>query len=134
MRPLIGITLAAQSPADRPPRFLINQSYARAIELAGGTPILIPSFGASATLRFTFEALDGILLPGGADLQPSTYGATRQTTTDEGDATVDETELTLAGWALAEDKPILGICRGLQVLNVALGGTLIQDIPAEVPG
>jgi putative glutamine amidotransferase len=133
MRPLIGITGAIEAKADRPPRFRINQAYARAIELAGGVPVLIPSFGPTETLRATFEALAGIVLPGGADLQPSTYGAERHVETDEGNAILDETELALARWALEEGKPVLGICRGQQCLNVAAGGTLYQHIPDDIP-
>src|SRR5207244_600164 len=116
------------------PQFRLYQSYARAVERAGGAPVLIPCFGATDTLRATYDALDGVLLPGGADIQPSTYNAARHPATDEGDAALDETELALARWALAEGKPILGICRGQQCLNVAAGGTLYQDIADEIPG
>jgi len=134
MRPRIGIPTAPLLDAERPPRFRINQAYARAVELGGGAPLLIPCLGASESLRVAFDSIDGVLLPGGGDLQPSTYGAKPHPSTDEGDATQDATELALARWALAEGKPVLGICRGQQVLNVAAGGTLLQDIPDEVPG
>lgn len=112
----------------------MNQSYARAVAGAGGVPVLIPPLGASEALRALFETLDGLLLPGGGDLDPSTYGAVPHPKLGGIDPTLDETELALARWALAENKPVLGICRGQQCLNVAAGGTLLQDIPSEIPG
>jgi len=134
MRPLIGITTSTQTEPDRPPRFRLNQAYARAVELAGGAPVLIPSLGPTEALYAIFDALDGLLLPGGADMQPSTYGAEPHPMLESVDPALDETELALARWALAEEKPVLGICRGQQCINVAAGGTLFQDIPSEVPG
>lgn len=135
MRPLIGITCATHSSESGRRWFGLYQSYARAIALAGGAPVLIPTLGASETdsLRRLFDSLDGLLLPGGADLQPSTYGAEPQPHLGEVDPELDETEIQLARWALAERVPVLGICRGQQTLNVAAGGTLYQDIPSDLP-
>jgi len=131
---LIGITCYNLASAeDRPAKFGLNHAYAKAIELAGGTSLLMPSLGATESLRRLFDILDGVLLPGGADFQPATYGAEPHPSTDEGDALHDEAELALARWALDEGKPVLGICRGQQCLNVAEGGTLIQDVPTQVP-
>jgi putative glutamine amidotransferase len=135
MLPLIGMTCATLAGKEgRPPGFRLNQAYARAVAHGGGVPVLIPSLGASDGLRALFDMLHGVLLPGGGDLEPSTYGAERHPKTEEADASLDDTELALARWALAEDKPILGICRGQQCLNVAAGGSLLQDISSEVPG
>ena len=135
MQPLIGVTCATGSGGEnRPLIFRINQAYARAIALAGGVPVLIPSLGVSDGLRALYDTIDGILLPGGADIAPSYYGEEPHPTADTPDVPLDETEIALARWALAEAKPVLGICRGQQVLNVAAGGTLIQDIPSELPG
>jgi putative glutamine amidotransferase len=135
MQPLIGLTCATASGGEgRPLIFRINQAYARAVASAGGVPVLIPSLSATAGLRALYDTLDGILLPGGADIDPARYGEAPDPTVDAPDPSLDETELALARWALAEAKPILGICRGQQVLNVAAGGTLVQDIPSEVPG
>jgi len=137
LRPLIGITCATYAgEGGRPDRFGLNQAYARAVAFAGGTPVLIPSLGAAhvSAVRPIFEALDGLLLPGGADMQPSTYGAEPHPKLGGVDPPSDETELQLARWALAEQLPVLGICRGQQCLNVAAGGTLYQDILSEVPG
>lgn len=135
MLPLIGITCSTLADEEARPRgFRLNQAYPRAVALASGAPVLIPSLGASDTLRCLFDALDGLLLPGGADIQPPLYGAAPHPQLGRVDPPLDETELTLARWALAEEKPVLGVCRGQQCLNVAAGGTLFQDIPSEVPG
>ena len=135
MRPLIGIPCSTAIDADSPPGYRVNQAYARAVELTGGSPVLIPLLSPeSPALRALFDALDGILLPGGADLQPETYGASRHSKLGAVDPERDATELALARWALAESKPILGICRGQQCLNVAAGGSLFQDIESEIPG
>jgi putative glutamine amidotransferase len=134
MLPLIGLTCAPASRGeDRPLVFQLNQAYATAVTRAGGVPVLIPPLGASESLRAAYESVDAILLPGGADLHPSLYGEEPHPTVYGVDAVLDETELALARWALAEEKPIFGICRGQQTLNVAAGGTLIQDIPSQVP-
>ncbi len=137
MQPLIGITCAtAAGEVGKPRRFGLNQAYARAVALAGGAPVLIPSLGAAQTeaLRSLFDAVDALLLPGGADLQPATYGARPHPELGPVDPGLDETELQLARWALDEGKPVLGLCRGQQCLNVAAGGTLYQDIPSEITG
>ena len=85
-------------------------------------------------LRQTYERLDALLLTGGGDIHPSCYKAEISLFTEDIDRERDEVEIQLARWAVADDKPLLGICRGIQVLNVALGGTLIQDIREEVAG
>ncbi|HEY3117865.1 MAG TPA: gamma-glutamyl-gamma-aminobutyrate hydrolase family protein [Chloroflexota bacterium] len=135
MHPLIGIPCSTAASADNPPGYHVNQAYARAVEQTGGVPILIPLLSPdSPALRALYDALDGILLPGGADLQPQSYGATPHPKLGSVDPNRDATELALARWALAESKPILGICRGQQCLNVAAGGSLFQDIASEIPG
>ncbi len=135
MLPLIGIPCSTASGKDSPPGYRLNQAYALAIEQAGGTPTLIPLLNPdSPALRSLFDAVDGILLPGGADIDPLTYGAEPHPKLGSLDPERDTTELALARWALAENKPILGICRGQQCLNVAAGGSLYQDIASEIPG
>jgi len=136
MRPLIGITCATHSTESGRRWFGLYQSYAKAVALVGGAPVLIPSLGAEETdsLRPLFDSLDGLLLPGGADIQPSCYGAEPHPQLGAVDPPLDETELQLGRWALDEQKPVLGICRGQQTLNVAAGGNLYQDIPTELPG
>ncbi len=133
MRPLIGMTCSTHA-GTRVLGYRLNQSYARAIAAAGGTPVLLPTLQDREVLRALFDSLDGLLLPGGTDIQPSIFGSEPHPSLDEVDPPLDEAELLLARWALSEEKPVLGICRGHQVLNVAAGGTLYQDIDSEIPG
>jgi putative glutamine amidotransferase len=135
LRPLIGMTCGTLVDPNgrRPTKFSINQAYVRAIADAGGTPFLIGPIGDVDVLRGQFAAVHGLLLPGGGDIEPSFYGAAPTAELDGVDVPLDEAELTLARWALSEGKPFFGICRGHQCMNVAAGGTLIQDIPTEVP-
>jgi putative glutamine amidotransferase len=103
------------------------------VEEAGGVPILIPQLHDLSALETLLERLDGLLLPGGIDIAPVRYGEEPHPKLGDTDPSVDEMELTLAHWALREDKPLLGICRGMQMLNVALGGTLYQDLEEMFP-
>lgn len=131
MYPLIGITSADSVLNGK----LYNRVYApnaHAIARAGGLPVYIPTGLDDVTLRALYERLDAVLLPGGPDVDPSYYGAARHPMTLEIDDQRDKLELTVTRWAVQDDLPVFGICRGHQVLNVALGGTLVQDIPSEV--
>jgi len=134
-RPLIGITThpstAGAGPADQLPA---QAAYVRAIAEAGGVPVHIPLSLMEYDLAVLFDRLDGLLLSGGGDIDPALYGALPSTSLRGVDAARDRTELVLARWAATRGKPLLGICRGLQVVNVACGGTLIQDIGAEHAG
>lgn len=127
-RPLIGITSHDTSDADRETLDLFLSQITAAVAAAGGNPVTIPPDADPATLRDIFAELDGLLLSGGGDLDPATYGATPTALVAGVDPRRDRAELELARRALAEGKPVLGICRGLQVLNVASGGTLYRDI------
>jgi len=133
-RPVVGITSFAFKQRRRPPRFGLNQSYCRAVELAGAAPILLPPLQDQAVLRAYYERVDGLLFSGGDDIDPDLYGESRHEKCGTIEPERDGMELTLARWAATEGKPLLAICRGIQVLNVALGGTLYQDIAAQVPG
>jgi len=134
-QPVIGITGRTDQSA-RPPNlslFSITPTYVQAVELGGGAPVVIPPHLEEAKLRAIFERLNGLILSGGGDILPALFGEQ-----DNGflwfvDERRDRAELALARWALAEEIPLLAICRGAQVLNVAAGGTLIQDIPTQVP-
>ena len=106
-----------------------NQAYLAALQAAGATPVLVPLDTRDLD---GLEFADGLLLPGGVDVNPAAYGA-RDHPTSEWDDRIDELEFRLTRWALGRKLPILGICRGLQVLNVVLGGTLIQDLPSQRP-
>ena len=133
--PVIGITGRIDQSA-RPPNvslFSVGQAYVQAVQLDGGAPVIIPPHLEETELRAIFESIDGVLLSGGGDILPALYGEEDSGllwTVDEGR---DHTELALARWALTERRPMLAICRGIQVLNVAAGGTLVQDIPTQVP-
>lgn len=129
---VIGVTLRPFVGADLPPKLALNRAYFESLDSAGGTPLPIPVVHDVDRLRFYYELLDGLLLPGGADVEPRRYGAVAR-----GDCKLtlmpelDEVELTLARWAIADGLPMLGICRGIQVLNVACGGTLWQDLHVD---
>lgn len=126
--PLIGLPTLAIPPGPKPPRYGINQSYVRALVNAGCAPVLIPLLDDASRLRAIYERLDGIVFPGGADVAPHEYGEEPIGNLNVVEPQRDHMELTLARWAFADDLPALGICRGQQVLNVALGGTLWQDL------
>lgn len=130
-RPLIGITAASFEINGKP----YHRAYApnaAAVAAAGGLPVYVPPGLRPDLLRDLYARLDGLLLPGGPDVDPVIYGQPRHPLTREIDDPRDELELTLARWAVDDDLPVFGICRGHQVLNVALGGTLVQDIPSQV--
>ena len=137
-RPLIGITTQTLQaiddiPADLPLSWVMNQRYAHAVVAAGGVPVLVPLLDDDEILRAIFDRVDGLLLPGGVDLDPATYRAARQPKLGRVDPARDATELRLTRRALAEGKPLLGLCRGLQVISVACGGTLWQDLATDRP-
>jgi len=114
--PIIGIT---------PCRLLPD--YVESIRRAGGEPCVLELTGPAS-----LKDLDGVLLAGGGDIDPVNYNETRHPKTNDPDAARDAFELELARLAIESDLPMLGVCRGLQVINVAGGGTLIQDIASEV--
>ncbi len=135
-RPIIGIpTQTLHSidgiPEALPESWVMNQRYSRAVAAAGGLPVMIPLLDEEDTLRGLYDRMDAILIPGGVDLDPATYGESPLPTCGRLDPARDRVELRFARWAVAEGKPLFGLCRGLQILNVALGGTLYQDIAAQ---
>ncbi|MEM8856842.1 MAG: gamma-glutamyl-gamma-aminobutyrate hydrolase family protein [Chloroflexota bacterium] len=133
--PLIGIPTWQDTSVEYNgvPLFAINQSYIKALTAEGAIPILIPLNLDEEALRNIFDRLDGLFLSGGTDINPLQYG--EELTGHEGqfDSERDEVELKLARWALANNLPVLGICRGMQILNVAAGGTLYHDLATERP-
>jgi putative glutamine amidotransferase len=137
-RPVVGIpTQTLQSlggvSAEIPPSWVMSQRYILTLTAAGAIPWLIPLVD-EATLRGIYEGLDAVFLPGGADIDPATYGADPHPLCDKTDRDRDRVEVSLATWALADGKPVLGVCRGMQLINVAAGGTLYQDLAEELPG
>ncbi|MFN8378365.1 MAG: gamma-glutamyl-gamma-aminobutyrate hydrolase family protein [Anaerolineae bacterium] len=135
-KPLIGIpTFHDTSAADRlPERFGMGRPYIIALEAAGAAPVLLPLALGAETLQAIFSRLDGLFLAGGGDVNPACYGVTTHEKTHDIDDLRDQTELLLARWALDADMPLLGVCRGVQTLNVSAGGTLLQDVTTFVPG
>src|SRR5260370_40560526 len=129
---VIGIPLRPLSVAKLPPKLALNRTYFDALESAGAIALPIPIVHDLDRLRIYYELLDGLLLPGGADVEPRRYGAVaREDCNLNVMPELDEVELALAKWALEDELPMLAICRGIQVLNVACGGTLWQGLPAE---
>ncbi|HEY0969949.1 MAG TPA: gamma-glutamyl-gamma-aminobutyrate hydrolase family protein [Gemmatimonadales bacterium] len=116
------------------PRARTNVAYLSAVLAAGGIPVIVPPFGEPDTARAAAAVLarvDGLLLTGGSDIDPALYGAARHPATGDPDAARDATEIALVHAARERRLPLLAICRGAQILNVAYGGTLVQDIPSE---
>jgi len=134
MRPLIGIPCYAHIRVETGrPIYANNPTYVHAVESAGGLPIIIPMIKDLHILSALLTRLDGLLLPGGIDLHPSRYGEEVHPLTEEADLKLDEFEINLVSWALQQDIPVLGICRGMQLINIVLGGTLFQDIGNQYP-
>jgi putative glutamine amidotransferase len=134
-RPLIGVPMGRERSQRffGLPMYIMNQTYVRELEKRGALPVLIPLNMSEQTLRGIFERLDGLFLPGGEDIDPTNYGEERHPQLGPVDKERDRTELFLTRWALEIGMPIFGVCRGAQVLNVACGGTLYQDLLSQRP-
>jgi putative glutamine amidotransferase len=128
--PLIGLTLRAPDELNLTiPLLARNRAYFDALDAAGATPVGISASLSESRLRELFDVCDGICLPGGPDVGPELYGEEpRVDCSVEVDPELDRAEMLLVRWALDADKPLLAICRGPQLLNVALGGNLWQDV------
>ena len=112
----------------------VNGAYVRSVVAAGGVPLVLsPLIGAAHAAR-ALDAADGLLLTGGEDVDPAWYGAPHSPHCYTPNRERDLFELALFAAARQRGLPILGICRGIQLVNVAMGGTLFQDLPAERPG
>lgn len=132
-KPLIGITTAVkQFSAYGIDMLAAYERNVRAIERVGGVPVLIPATLGEEALRAIYDRLDGVLLPGGSDMDSKYWGEDLHPKANGIDPPRDRTEVQLTRWAVKEDRPIFGICRGHQVMNVALGGSLYQDIASMV--
>lgn len=130
----VGLTCSTiGSEAEHHPHYLgQNASYVQALVRAGAAPVLIPSLTDLDLLRSVYERIDALLLPGGGDIAPEHFGEKAHEKCGTPDPDRDHSELALIHWCVADHKPLLAICRGIQVLNVALGGSLYQDIGAQV--
>jgi putative glutamine amidotransferase len=131
VRPLVGIP--CQSNLRSPyRRHCVGQPYCRAVSVAGGAPVLIPALEDEGALLAAYERLDALLLAGGGDVEPHHFGQSRSARVSGVDRPRDKAELLLIRRAVGNGLPLLAICRGVQMLNVALGGTLYQDIAAQI--
>ena len=133
MLPRIGITGSVVPTRMGTRRTFLNEPYVLAIQEAGGLPLIITPAHAGSSLRALYELLDGLLLTGGEDVAPGRYGEAVASPSVETVPERDGVEFSLLEWALADGLPVLAICRGIQVLNVALGGSLYQDLPTDRP-
>src|SRR5262245_66013797 len=112
----------------------MSQRYVNVLTAAGAIPWVIPLLeGNEAALRSIYERLDGRFLPGGVDIDPAEYGEPRTSLCGRVDPARDWAELLLVRWALADKKPVLAVCRGAQLVNVAVGGSLYQDVGTQHP-
>jgi putative glutamine amidotransferase len=131
--PFIGVpgqTLQAIDgiPAELPTSWVMNHRYFTALASVGAAPVMVPLIEHDeAALRAIYDGLDGVFLAGGVDIDPDTYHEPREALCGRTDLARDNVEVKFAQWARADGKPLLGVCRGLQIMNVAAGGSLYQD-------
>ena len=130
--PTVAVT-ATSEPGKRYQEIRIHKAYTDALLGAGLIPLVVPPMTA-AKAKALLESVDGLVLTGVEDIDPDYFGEPRHPATGTAHDLRDECELALARAAAERKMPTLAICRGIQVLNVALGGSLVQDIPTEVPG
>ncbi len=131
--PRIGITASLR---DIPPvgAYLTGRDYVLSTKMAGGCPLLLPTTDDVQVIAQYVASIDGLLLTGGEDVDPSLYGEEPKAGLVRIDRARDDFEIELLQEAVTAGKRVLAICRGLQVVNVAFGGTLVQDIPTEMEG
>jgi len=131
MKPIIGINCDYKDEGKQPYSFT-NREYSKAIIAAGGIPFLLPIIKDKNDVKLLLKKIDGLLLTGGNDVPPQRYGEERHERTVCVHPDKDNSDITLVETAIRMKNPILAICYGTQLVNVALGGSLIQDIPSEV--
>ncbi len=135
MHPRIGISCRLKvGPGHDRTVVGVTDAFIDSIIEAGGLPVLIPLTTNQEILREIYDSVDALLIPGGEDVHPKFYGEEPHPKLGPTSEIRDRVEIQLIRWAYADDKPVLGICRGIQVINVALGGSLIQDIADQTPG
>lgn len=128
MTPLIGILPVV----DGEKKSKIENTYIRAVEASGGHVIMLPYTENAESIRRFVDMCDGFIFSGGADIEPCRYGEEKSEKCGETTPYRDAIEFAVFSEAIKTNKPIMGICRGSQLINVALGGTLYQDIPSEI--
>ncbi len=131
-RPVIGLTSRS---TNGPTRLTgVSRTYLAALESAGAAPLILPLGLGQDSWRALFDRLDGVLIPGGGDIGLQRLGIEGPAPIKETSEERDRLEFALVRWAVAEARPLLGICRGVQVMTVALGGTLYLDLGSQFPG
>ncbi|MFT3895796.1 MAG: gamma-glutamyl-gamma-aminobutyrate hydrolase family protein [Anaerolineales bacterium] len=133
MKPIIGITTNSATNSYGQPYINLQQSYVRVIQQAGGVPVLIPSSIADDGWDALYSRLDGVLFSGGGDVALDHFAGEPHPRIDDVDPARDSVEIKMVQAAASDGKPFLGICRGCQVVNVALGGTLYTHLPDQLP-
>ena len=133
-KPLIGITPYRQTHEQGFPLLTLAEAYVQAVSQAGGVPVSIPLGLSEDQIQTLVYRLDGVLFSGGGDIAPDRYGANSHPEVDFVDVDRDRVEYQLVDYVTQEEKPFLGICRGIQVINAALGGMLYTHIPDQLPG
>ncbi len=135
MRPLIAITTTSHPGLEfRVPQVMLGHPYVDAVETACGASLLITPAHSRASIENLMELADGLLLSGGEDVAPEHYGEAPHPRLGQTNPLRDRMEFHALGCALRRQIPVLAICRGMQLLNVALGGSLYQDLPSQRPG
>ncbi|MEV7423134.1 gamma-glutamyl-gamma-aminobutyrate hydrolase family protein [Streptomyces sp. NPDC091212] len=138
MKPLIGVSTYLEASAAwgawELPAALLPAGYPRLVQRAGGLAAMLPPDADPGAAASVVDRLDGLVIAGGPDVEPVRYGADRDPRTGPPALERDAWELALIGAALASGTPLLGICRGMQLLNVALGGTLVQHMDGHTSG
>jgi putative glutamine amidotransferase len=134
LKPLIGITTSRTTSEFGYPQFALPETYVQALVQAGANPVLVPSDLPEDVLGGLVQRLNGMLFSGGGDIEPHHYGADIHPSLSYLDSDRDRVEFFLLEKVIQKGMPFLAICRGIQVLNVNLGGTLYVDIPSQIPG
>ena len=133
MTPRIALAAFRIQKPGSTPAYSSREELVRAILAAGGRPYLLPTALPLNSIPEVLNEFDGLFISGGGDIHPDYFGGEMHPSVDGIDRERDEFELALCREAVAMDKPVLGICRGQQVLNVAMGGNLVVNIPSELP-
>src|SRR5688500_8999505 len=128
--PLVAVTATIRD-VDGVERVRLNAAYVRALESVGLVPLVVPPLADPATAAHLLDTVAGLLLTGGEDVDPARYGETPHPELGPVNCSRDDTELTLLSAARERGLPTLAICRGVQVVNVGLGGSLVQDLPSQ---
>jgi putative glutamine amidotransferase len=133
---VIGVATQTQEAVsgELPRCWIMSQRYVQVLASLGAVPVLIPLLPDDlGTLREIYNRLEGIFLTGGVDVDPDRYGEEKLAQCGRTDPDRDAVEIQLMHWALADHKPVLAVCRGFQLVNVACGGSLYQDMPSQCP-